>query len=272
MQQPAGAKWYFVDEAGDSTLFSARGVNIVGREGVSHCFIVGVAEIPDPAAARTALDALRQALLADPYFRGVPSMQPAARKTALCFHAKDDLPEVRREVFRLLPSLGVTVRAAVRRKDVLAARARELHARGQRLREADVYDHLVKILFRDLLHRGESNEVCFARRGKSDRQEALASALDDAKQNFRRRWNSLADPPVSIRASVPSADVGLQITDYYLWALQRLFERDEDRYFLSVADQFGLIIDLDDTRDKPHGRWYGSSDPLTREKKKPLTS
>jgi hypothetical protein len=40
--------------------------------------------------------------LADPYFKGVPSMQADAKKTALFFHAKDDLPEVRREVFRVL--------------------------------------------------------------------------------------------------------------------------------------------------------------------------
>jgi len=45
---------------------------------------------------------LRQSLLADPYFKRVPSMQPAARKTALMFHAKDDVPEVRRDVFALL--------------------------------------------------------------------------------------------------------------------------------------------------------------------------
>ena len=40
--------------------------------------------------------------MSDPYFNGVPSMQAKARKTALAFHAKDDLPEVRRDVFTLL--------------------------------------------------------------------------------------------------------------------------------------------------------------------------
>lgn len=270
MKEPEGHKSYFVDEAGDTTLFNARGVSIVGMEGVSRSFMVGVADILDPVAARTALDTLRADLLADPYFRGVPSMSPSGGKTAHCFHAKDDLPEVRREVFKLLPSLGVKVQVAIRRKSELVAEARELRAIGQRLGPSEVYDDLVKRLFKNLLHRGESHEVCFARRGKSDRQAALTLALQRAKENFRRKWRADFDQPITIRSSVPSADAGLQIVDYYLWALQRLMERNEDRYFASVADQYSLIMDLDDKRAKSYGRWYTSKDPLTAEKKKPL--
>ncbi len=143
---------------------------------------------------------------------------------------------------------------------------------GTKLRPSDVYDDLVKRLFKNLLHRGESHEICFARRGKSDRQEALTMAIHRAKENFRRHWRSDVDQPFAIRASVPSADAGLQIVDYYLWALQRLVERDEDRYFAAIASQYSLIMDLDDKRAKPYGRWYTTKDPLTLEKKKPLAS
>lgn len=272
MKTPTGTKHYFVDEAGDTTLFNGRGVPIVGMEGVSRTFMVGVADVPDPAAARVALDTLRGSLLADPYFRGVPSMSPAGGKTSLCFHAKDDLPEVRREVFKLLPTLGVKVQVAIRRKADLVSEARFLRGMGQKLGPSEVYDDLVKRLFKNLLHRGEAHEVCFARRGKSDRQDALTLALQRAKENFRKQWKADVDSPFSIRASVPSADVGLQVVDYYLWALQRLMERDEDRYFASVADQFSLIMDLDDTRLKGYGRWYTAKDPLTVGKKQPLTS
>lgn len=272
MKTPEGAKHYFVDEAGDTNLFNARGVMIVGMEGVSQAFMVGVADVPDPAAARLALESLRATLLADPYFKGVPSMLLSAGKTALCFHAKDDLPEVRREVFKLLPILGVKVQVAIRRKSNLVAEARNLRSLGQTLRPSDVYDDLVKRLFKNLLHRGTSHDICFARRGKSDRQEALTIALRRARENFRQNWKADVEAPFSIRASVPSADAGLQIVDYYLWALQRMFERDEDRYFAAVADQFSLIMDLDDQRAKGYGRWYTAKDPLTLAKKKPLTS
>ena len=91
---------YYVDEAGDMTLFGKRGRIIVGNEGVSTVFMVGVAYLPQPELAREYLDGLRKELLADPYFKGVPSMQPEARKTATCFHACKDLPEIRYHVFK----------------------------------------------------------------------------------------------------------------------------------------------------------------------------
>jgi hypothetical protein len=90
---------YFVDEAGDPTLFNRNGRLIVGDEGCSRYFLLGKLEIEEPEVLSAQLTALRQDLVADPYFKGVPSMQPGHRKTALAFHAKDDIPEVRREVY-----------------------------------------------------------------------------------------------------------------------------------------------------------------------------
>lgn len=272
MKSPSGIRYYFVDEAGDTTLFNKRGAVIVGQSGVSNCFMVGVALLPDPDHAHTELERLRTALLNDPYFAGVPSMRPEAGKTALCFHAKDDLPEVRREVFRVVGQLGVQVQAAIRRKDSLVLEARAARRLGHRLTAHAIYDDLVKRLFKNLLHQSEANTIVFARRGKSDRQAALRDAIARSKENFRRAWATDADRPTSIAASVPSSSAGLQVVDYYLWALQRMFETDEDRFFNLLRDDYRLIMDLDDKRQKPYGRWYSRSDPLTLDKKKPLTS
>ena len=272
MKQPEGMRHYFVDEAGDPTLFNARGAVIVGREGVSTTFMLGVARLIDPDMARKKLDELRSSLLADQYFKGVPSMQPNAGKTACCFHAKDDLPEVRREVFKLLPTLGAEVQIVVRRKSVMVSEARTAHRLGRKLSPNDVYDDLVKRLFKNLLHQGETNEICFARRGKTDRQVALEHAIERAKANFRSTWKTDVDRPTQVRSSVPSQEAGLQIVDYFLWALQRFYERDEDRYFLGLANRFRLIMDQDDTRLAPYGRWYTQRDPLTKEKRMPPAS
>jgi hypothetical protein len=74
---------YFVDEAGDPTLFDNKGRIIVGNPGCSGYFILGKLDVDDPAALTAALEKLRTDLLADPYFKGLPSTQPAARKTRL---------------------------------------------------------------------------------------------------------------------------------------------------------------------------------------------
>lgn len=85
---------FFVDEAGDPTLFDGKGRILVGEEGCSKYFIVGKLDVDDPPTLKTALDDLRARLLADPYFRRVPSMQAGRGKTALAFHAKDDVAKV----------------------------------------------------------------------------------------------------------------------------------------------------------------------------------
>lgn len=87
---PGSSLHFFVDEAGDPTLFDAKGRILVGQEGCSQTFILGKLDVDDPAALDDALARLRADLLADPYFKRVPSMQPERKKTARAFHAKDE--------------------------------------------------------------------------------------------------------------------------------------------------------------------------------------
>jgi hypothetical protein len=59
--------------------------------------------------------------------------------------------------------------------------------------------------------------------------------------------------------------------DYFLWALQRLYERREERFFLLLAPQYRLVMDLDDNRRRPYGEWYSDYNPLSLEKIEPVT-
>jgi hypothetical protein len=76
---------YFVDEAGDTTLFGRHGKVMVGTEMVSRFFMVARLEVPDVEALAADIAALRAELLSDPLLNSVPSMQVAAGKTALFF-------------------------------------------------------------------------------------------------------------------------------------------------------------------------------------------
>src|SRR5947209_3255175 len=114
---------YFIDEAGTPTLFGQRGKILIGTE-TSQFFLLGKLEVADCATLTKALDELRTSLLADPFFRSAPSMQPEERKTAVKFHAKDDLPEVREHVFRLLMQHDLHFAAVVRDKSRLLEQVR----------------------------------------------------------------------------------------------------------------------------------------------------
>lgn len=259
---------YFVDEAGDSTLFNRRGKVIVGTPGCSRFFILGLLEVPDPIRMKADLEKLRSTLLADVYFKNVPSMQREARKTAVAFHAKDDLPEVRREVFALLknsPGLRFFAVVTDKMRVLEYVRQRNMRDSSYRYHPNEVYDYLVRRLFRDRLHKADVYNIYFAKRGKADRTESLVKAVERARERFYEKWGIVSNAAVRISVGTPEQYAGLQAVDYFLWALQRLYERGEDRYLVYLWDAVKLIHDIDDTRRHKYGEYYNKNNPLTAE-------
>jgi hypothetical protein len=66
-------------------------------------------------------------------------------------------------------------------------------------------------------------------------------------------------------ASVPVNDPSLQAADYFLWALQRLYEKREARFWEFVWSKVSLVHDIDDTRNHEYGEYYSQKSPLTLE-------
>lgn len=264
LQTPV-TRHYFVDEAGDPTLFNRKKRLIVGNDGSSKYFILGKADVENPTSVANGLEALRQRLLADPYFEGVPSMHPDQKKTAVGFHAKDDLPEVRREVFTFLADAPIRFYAVVRDKQVIGEKVlAENHKNSSyRYHPNQLYDRCVSQLFRERLHKDDGYKIYFAKRGSSDRTESLRNALGAARTSFYQKWGITGTAPIEIIAADYFDVVCLQVADYCLWALQRLYERREDRFFNLLASKIGLIHDVDDTRKSGAGVYYTRSNPLT---------
>lgn len=266
---------YYVDESGDLTLFNKKGKIIIGKNGVSRIFMIGLVYFENTTDVKNKLDELRQSLLADERYKNIPSMQPEARKTALYFHAKNDHPEVRKQVFKFLPQLNSKVLIVIRRKYELAKAAQLLAQQTNnkvKLQNHDLYDDLVTRLFKNMLHQADENKIIFARLGKSERREALANAIRKAKANFERQWQKGHDVPTTIEVAPSSQEAGLQVIDYYLWALQRMYEKSDDSFFLPLINNYSMIMDLDDTRNNNYGEWYSRKNPLTLDKIKPLIS
>lgn len=262
---------YFVDEAGDPALFDAKGRALVGLDGCSSYFMLGKLEVNDPVALGTALNVLRTELLADPYFRRVPSMQAAAGKTALFFHAKDDPAEVRREVFRLLARHELRFSAVVKSKHALLAYVRERNARDVRYRYKgdEIYDGLVMELFRRLRPFADRVNICYAKRGSKTRSAAFKEALEAAEARFERDYGFAREAAVTIAPDAPVAQAGLQAADYFLWALQRHYERKESRYLELVWPQVVEIHDLDAIEGGRRGVTYNKKRPIIEGERAP---
>ena len=262
---PPEHKSFFVDEAGDMTLFGARGKVMVGVEGCSRFFILGALDVEEPDRLAVDVAALRARLLADPYFKDVPSMQPSEEKTALLFHAKDDLPEVRREMFQLLLRHRLRFSAIVRDKRRVLAYVRRRNETDAvyRYQPNELYDFMVRRVFKQRLHTHGAYRIHFARRGNSDRTDSLTEALETARRQFAAGRIVTAAVKIEVIPASPVRAAGLQAVDYFLWALQRTFEKQEDRFLQLLWPQCSLVVDADDTREKGYGTYYTKQKPLT---------
>jgi len=265
---------------------------------MSHSFRIGLngtgrkLEVDDPSALTKALTELRQELLGDPYFAGVESFRPERKKTALLFHAKDDLPEVRYRVLSLLRSFGAALRFHAVVCDKLALLQREAERRqqqpGYRYQPDSIYDGLIRSLFSKLHRLADRYELCVAKRGSKDRNHAIQAALEHAERDFESRFGfSRGGKDVwRITISNPRETICLQAADYFLWAVQRFYEVRrhpatgeeirEDRFLQTLWPQVGEIHDLD--FGPSHGTFFTAQKPLTitgrfgdsgRKKKKP---
>lgn len=259
---------YYVDEAGDSILFNRKKRMIVGQEGCSKYFILGVLQVGDPIALDSALTDLRERLLSDPYLSNVPSMQLERRKTAIAFHAKDDCPEVRRECFHTLLQQDVKFFAVLRDKRVIARLVQNHNTKhpNYRYHPNQLYDRSVSRLFKERLHKEEAYVIEFSKRGNRSRTEALEHSLEAARKNFRISRDISSPAPIEIKVATPPQSAGLQAVDYFLWALQRAYERLEFRYFDFLSEKISLVHDIDDTRKRDYGEYYTRDNPLTAEK------
>lgn len=227
----------------------------MGTPGCSRFFLMGVLDAEDSQGLADDIDALRKSLLADAYYRNVPSMSPDSGKTAVFFHAKDDLPEVRREVFRILIAHQLRFSAVVRDKRAVLdyVRLRNASDPHYRFQPTDLYFELATRLFADRLGEDEEHEVVFARRVKSNQESALRRALGLSRESSHVRVTVC---PSNLRAE-------LQAVDYLLWALQRLFEQGEERFIEYVWGALRSIHDVDDVHESRGGTIYSQTRPLT---------
>jgi len=251
-------RFFFVDESGDSTFFDRHGNLIVGQDGCSKYLLLGYVRTDSPREVRLALADLRARLAADPLFAGIPSFS----KTLKAFHAKNDSPEVRAEVFRLLRTLPLKAQFIFARKRLTTFR-RAFHSK-----EGEFYDHLVTHLFKRSLHLATDNHIVFEKRGSRARQQPLTDAVMKAARQFQQSYGKEQVTQVKVECHSPDGEPCLQAVDYFLWAVQRVFTKGEDRFFRALESQIEFVWDLYDEK-YPHNI-YTKKNPLEIKKFSPL--
>ena len=251
------AATYYVDEAGDGVLFGRKGRIRVHEPDAPRYFMLGMVSCANDAKAAQKLETLRKSLLINPLYSSIPSMAPEARKTARYFHAKDDHNEIRAKVYELLVETDFKFFAVIKdmRQVLEYVRKRNEMDTQYKYHPNELYDLTTRMLFKQRLHKHAVYKITFARRGKSDRTKALEEQLLIARERFEAEHPcDLEEISMEICPEYPWQSPCLQIADYALWALQRCYEKGEDRFLRAIWDKVSLIYDVDD----PNGRKCGA--------------
>ncbi|MGB3150386.1 MAG: DUF3800 domain-containing protein, partial [Maribacter sp.] len=250
----------FLDEAGDTTFYGKGKKNIIGENGVSNVFILGMVKVKDPLDdVRNKINILQDKIVGDEFYH-VPSVLKKIKTSGYYLHATDDIPEVRKEMFDLMKTINCSFEAVVGRKDI--ERYETKHKGKEEYLYADLLSHLLK----NKLSKHDKIVLHISERGKSTKNHNLELAFLKAKQRFSKiNGDKETKTKVVFNVNYPTKDPLLNLADYFCWTIQRVFERGEMRYYNFLKEQIKVVIDLYDTDNYAGWKNYydNSKNPLT---------
>lgn len=259
---PAFKYHRFLDEAGDTSFYGKGKVEIVGHEGVSKCFILGMLKINEPLeGVREKVLELQKNIIEDKYINSVPSIQKKLTKMGYFLHAKDDIPEVRKMMFDLIHSIDCSFEAIVARKIY------ELYETKHLGKEAIFYADILSHILKNKLGKYDKLVINIAKRSKCTTSINLDRSWEIAV-NRSRAHHPEKDHNCKIVFNVqdPTIEPLINIADYFCWAVQRVFEKGEIRYYDYISDQIGSVIDLyDQKKYTKSGNYYNRKKKLTKD-------
>ena len=237
--------YYYVDESGDTTFFNKRGKNLLNSGDVSRVFIVGYLETEEPNKIHKELEKIRNEIRGDEYLKSIPSV----KKSLLHFHAKDDCPEVREKVFKAIKNMDIKVFIIVLRKNV------EIFQKKFNCNKKKMYEYAVEKLFENRLHLYSETDIYFSKMGNIVRENNMKEALKKAEESFSKKWNTHNKNKIRTLIQEPSQVTLLQVIDYVIWTINRVYEKNDSRYYNFIKEKISLIIDIFD-KDKYPNIYY----------------
>lgn len=257
---PAAKEHRFLDETGDTTFHGRGGEIIVGEEGVSRSFGMGLVRIDRPLdEVRREIAALQTQVAEDPLLNTIPSVRKRVENRGFFFHACKDTPDVRSVLLRYLRDLPCEAEVVVARK------IPALFEKQHQGREDEFYADLLAHLIKTRLKRSGTLVLNVAERGSSTREKVLSHALELATSRAAKRWgDGEIQRRVVFNVQTPLTEPLLVVADYLSWAVQRVFEQGELRFYNYLAGKIRLVVDLYD-REKYEGNrnYYDKRNPLT---------
>lgn len=230
----------YLDEAGDTTFFGKGKTNIVGQTGVSSFFLIGMVTFFEPISViRNNILSLQNQVINDPYINVIPSVQKRINDKGFYFHATDDPPEVRKIFYDFIKTINCKFKVVVLKKSINS------YINNFYSNEAELYSHLLSELISNKLLIRKKFVFNIAERGKTTKNKNLFLAFEKAKSRILS-----SNPKFVVKSKVHFNITNhydepiLNITDYFCWSVQRVFERKELRYHNYISEKIPLLIYL----------------------------
>lgn len=253
----------FLDEAGDTTFYGKGKLPVLGKEGVSLSFTLGMTRFREPLPElRERIIKLQKEIEVNPLFKSMESVKKRTQKGGFYFHAKDDSNDLKKVFFDFILSLDCTFQAVVARKSV--DRFKRTHNDNEMEFYADLLSHLVKDKFdypKLILN--------VAERQNSTSNKNLERAIQIASERHKKK-NPEKEIALNIGYSVHKFqdEPLLCVADYLCWVVQRVFERGEVRFYEYLMPKISLVLDLYDTASYANWKnYYNPKNPLTSKNK-----
>jgi len=254
----------FLDEAGDTTFYGKGRKPIIGQSGVSLTFGLGMLKINDDLGiTRQKIIELQHRIEQDDYLNIIPSIKKKINGGGFYLHATDDPAEVRQLAFRLFKQIDCSLEMMVARKIT------SIFYRKHNNRESEFYADVLSHLLKNKLVSGHKYVLNIAHRANSTSNRNLQIALDKARGRAQKKH--VKDDLVSLvvfNVQNPRTEPLINIADYLCWAVQRVFEKGETRFYNYMIDKISLVVDIYDKEKYSGSRnYYKRGNPLTEANK-----
>ena len=213
---------------------------ILGNPGVSNVFMLGMVRFDkDLNAIRKIIINAQNKVTESRYYHKVPSVAKRVNKGGFYFHVKDDLPELRKEFFDVILKLNCSFEVVVGRKDL------QLFERKHNRKDSEFYADLLSHLIKNNLMEHDRLVLNIAELGNSTNVHNLNLALAKAQKRFILS-NPTNIPTTNVQFNIKKFkdEPLLSVVDYYCWAVQRVFEQGETRFYDYISDSIITVIDL----------------------------
>jgi hypothetical protein len=235
----------FIDEMGDTTFYGKGKEIILGKEGVSSIFGLGIVKFNRPLNdIRREISALQRQVETDPLLNTIPSVTKRVKRGGFYFHASKDTDDVRSIFLRYLRDLDCEAEFQVARK-IPSLFVRKHNGKDDEF-YADVLSHLIK----GRLKKPRRMVLNIAERGSSTRARVLQTALTKATSRAVKKCNpDDLKTDVVFNVQSPSHEPLLTVPDYLGWAVQRVFECGQTRHYDYLRHRIRLVVDLYDSNN-----------------------